>query len=88
VSGHAREVDSLGADFHDEQDMESVQRDGVEGEEVGGQQSGGLGVQERPPASVWMACGGGPRRAAVRIRRMVPAPRRCPSPVSSPWIRR
>jgi hypothetical protein len=35
-----------------------VQGVGVEGEEVGGQQSGGLGVQEGPLTGVWMAwCG-------------------------------
>jgi hypothetical protein len=58
VGGHAEEVESSGADFHDEQDIESAQGDGVEGEEVGGQQSGGLGVQEGPPVGVWTAwCG-------------------------------
>jgi hypothetical protein len=51
-------VDSSGADFHHDQDIESAQGDGVEGEEVGGQQSGGLGVQEGPPAGVCSAwCG-------------------------------
>jgi hypothetical protein len=87
VSGHAREVDSLGADFHDEQDMESVQRDGVEVKKsVAGSPAAWACRNVRQPVSGWR--GGGPRRAAVRIRRMVPAPRRCPSPVSSPWIRR
>ena len=58
VSGHAQEVDSSGADFHHEQDIESTEGDGVKGEEVGGQQPGGLGVQEGPPAGVWTAwCG-------------------------------
>lgn len=32
--------------------------------------------------------GGGPVRAAARIRRIVPAPTRWPSPTSSPWMRR
>jgi hypothetical protein len=36
VSGHPENVHCAGADFHDEQNLESVQRDGVEGEEVGG----------------------------------------------------
>jgi hypothetical protein len=36
VSGHPENVHCAGADFHDEQNVESVQRDGVEGEEVGG----------------------------------------------------
>ncbi|MFZ0877399.1 MAG: hypothetical protein WAN20_23240, partial [Pseudonocardiaceae bacterium] len=58
MSGHAQEVDSSGADFHHEQDIESTEGDGVKGEEVGGQQPGGLGVQEGPPAGVWTAwCG-------------------------------
>jgi hypothetical protein len=41
-----------GANFHDEQDVESAQGDGVEGEEIGGQQAGGLSAQEAPPAGV------------------------------------
>jgi hypothetical protein len=32
--------------------------------------------------------GAGPRWAAARIRRIVPVPTRCPSPASSPWMRR
>jgi hypothetical protein len=37
MSGHAEDVDPAGAYFHDEQDVESAQGDGVEGEEIGGQ---------------------------------------------------
>jgi hypothetical protein len=37
VSGHPENVHRAGADFHDEQNLESVQRDGVEGEKIGGQ---------------------------------------------------
>ena len=36
VSGHPENVHCAGADFHDEQNLESVQRDGVEGEKIGG----------------------------------------------------
>ena len=58
VGGHAEEVDSSGAHFHDNQDVESAQRDGIESEEIGGQQPGGLGTQEAPPAGVCSAwCG-------------------------------
>lgn len=42
LSGHAENMHRAGADFHDEQHVESAQRDGVEGEEVGGKQRGGL----------------------------------------------
>jgi hypothetical protein len=57
-------MDSSGAHFHDEQDVKAAQPDGVEGEEIGGQQPGGLGAQEGPPPSVatsWcraQPCGG------------------------------
>jgi hypothetical protein len=36
VRGHPEEMDPSGAHFHDEQDVEAAQPDGVEGEEVGG----------------------------------------------------
>ena len=52
MGGHSEEVDPSGVHFHDKQDIESAQRDGVEGEEVGGQQSGGLSAQEGPPSGV------------------------------------
>ena len=55
VSGHPEDVDPAGAHFHDEQDVEPAQGDGVEGEEVGGQQSGGLSAQEGPPSGVCSA---------------------------------
>jgi hypothetical protein len=47
-----------------EQDIDSAQRDRVEGEQVGGQQSGGLSAQEAPPSGVgpawcWAESSGG-----------------------------
>jgi hypothetical protein len=64
VRGDAEDVDAATGDFHDEQDVEAAQRDGVEVEEVGGQQSGRLGSQEGAPVGVApgrrrvQACGG------------------------------
>ena len=52
VSGHAEEVHPAGADLHDEQNVKAAQRDGVQGEEVGGQQPGSLHAQEGPPPGV------------------------------------
>jgi hypothetical protein len=56
-----------------EQDVDSAQRDRVEGEQVGGQQSGGLSAQEAPPSGVgpawcWAESSGGqdpPNRAGT-----------------------
>jgi hypothetical protein len=58
MSSHAQDVNPAGAYFHDEQDIESAQRDGVEGEEVCGQQPGGLCMQKGPPPGVCSAWGG------------------------------
>jgi hypothetical protein len=68
VGGHPEEMDPAGAHFHDEQDVESAQPDGVEGEEVGGQQTGGLSPQGGPsPGVCWTwwrpEAGGGQDRA-------------------------
>jgi len=52
VRGHAEQVDPPGVDFHHEQNVKAAQRDGVEGEEVGGQQPGGLSAQESSPPGV------------------------------------
>ena len=46
MGGDAEEMDPAGADFHHKQNVKAAQRDGVEGEEVGGRQSGGLSAQE------------------------------------------
>ncbi len=55
MGGYPEEMDLSGAHFHDEQDVEAAQCDGVEGEEVGGQQPGGLSAQEGPPPGVCSA---------------------------------
>ena len=52
MTGHPEDVHPAGADLHHEQDVEPAQRDGVEGEEVGGQQTRGLTAQGGSPASV------------------------------------
>jgi hypothetical protein len=52
VSGYPEEVHPAGADLHDEQNVKAAQGEGVEGEEVRGQQAGGLRVQEGPPPGV------------------------------------
>jgi hypothetical protein len=73
VSGHPKDVHFAGPDLHDKQDVDPAQRDRVEGEEVGGQQSGGLSAQEGPPSGVrpawcWSESSGGqdpPNRAGT-----------------------
>ncbi|MCA1822420.1 MAG: hypothetical protein LC644_11935 [Pseudonocardia sp.] len=52
VRGHAEQVHPPGVDFHFKQNAEAAQRDGVEGEEIGGQQPGGLRTQEGSPPGV------------------------------------
>ena len=87
MSSHPEQMDSSGAHLHDEQDVQPAQPDGVERKKVGGQQPAGLGTQEgRPPGVATPGCR--PSRAAAKIRRIVLAPTRCPSPTSSPWRRR
>ena len=49
----------------------------------------GCRTPERPGTAARPATrGAGLSRAAARIRRIVPSPTRCPSPMSSPWSRR
>lgn len=50
MSGHTGQMHPAGAHFHDKQDIEPAQCDGVQGEEVGGQQPSGLSAQESSPA--------------------------------------
>jgi hypothetical protein len=56
MGGDTEQVHCAGAYFHHEQDVESARRDGVQGEEVGGQQPRGLSAWEISPVgvcSVW-----------------------------------
>jgi hypothetical protein len=55
VGGHTEDMDPAGAHFHNKKDVKSAQRDGVEGEEVGGQQPRGLSPQEGSPSGVCSA---------------------------------
>jgi hypothetical protein len=73
VGGDAEDVDVAGGVFDDEERVEPGQGDGVDAEQVAGEDRVGLGAEElRPgrPGSLW-------RRvdpAAVRIFQMVEAP--------------
>ena len=82
------EMNLPGVHLDDEQDGETAQSDGVEGEKVGGHKPGGLGAGGR--SAIRCLLGVVPGRAGLRgrIGRMVPVPPRYPSPASSPWIRR
>jgi hypothetical protein len=55
MSSDTQEVHRAGAYFHHEQDLESAQRDGVQGKEVGGQQPRGVSAEESSPAGVCSA---------------------------------
>jgi hypothetical protein len=79
MSGHAEDVHRAGAHFHDKQNVESAQRERVEGKEICGQQSGGLGSQECSPAGLCSA-GCGPEVRGSED----PADRSCAKLVSKP----
>ena len=49
VGAHAGQVDPSGVQFDEEQHVQSAQSDGIDGEEVAGDDAGGLLAQERPP---------------------------------------
>ena len=49
VGGHPGQVDPTSAQFDEEQHVQPAQPDGVDGEEVAGDDRGGLPAQERPP---------------------------------------
>jgi hypothetical protein len=55
VRGDAEDVDAAPLYFRDEQDVESAQPDGVEVEEVAGQQPSRLGSEEGAPVGVYPA---------------------------------
>jgi hypothetical protein len=71
VRGDAEDVDASGGDLHDEQDVESAQADGVEVEEVGGQQPCRLGAQEGSPLGV------GPSRRGAATASGERSPSKC-----------
>jgi hypothetical protein len=52
VGGHAGQMDAAGVQFDEEQHVQPSQPDGIDGEEVAGQDSGGLLAKKRPPAGV------------------------------------
>jgi hypothetical protein len=59
VGGHAGQVDASGVELDEEQHVEPLQPDGVDGEEVTGHDSGGLLAEERPPGGGGGGGGGG-----------------------------
>ncbi|WP_329054799.1 hypothetical protein OG873_36240 [Streptomyces violaceus] len=49
MRGDAEDVHSAGTHLHDEQDVQPLQADGVDVEEVGGEQTARLGLEEHGP---------------------------------------
>jgi hypothetical protein len=49
VRGDAQDVHGRGLDFHHEQDVKALEEDGIDVQEAGRQDRGGLGSQELPP---------------------------------------
>jgi hypothetical protein len=74
MRGDAEQVDPPGSDLDDESRVQPFERDGVDREEVDGQQCVGLGVRNVRQVSSRRAGGG--MRWAGRIRRIVEAPTR------------
>jgi hypothetical protein len=87
MSSDTEEVHHAGAYFPHEQDVESAQRDGVQGEQVGGQQPRGVSAEESSPAGVcsaWCWAEAGSRQDSADRR----GAQAVSSPASSPWMRR
>jgi hypothetical protein len=86
VGRHPGQVDPPGVQFDEEQHIQPPQPDGVDGEEVAGDDFCGLLAQERPPC-----CARRPRGrvepAAVEWARIAVAETRMPRRWSSPWMR-
>jgi hypothetical protein len=55
MGGHSEQVHPAGAELHDEQDIEAAQCDGLNSEEIGGQQPCGLSTEEGSPSGVCSA---------------------------------
>jgi hypothetical protein len=88
MSSHCEQMDPAGAHLHHEQNIESAQGDGVEGEDIGGQQTRGRSPKEGPPPVCLCSTGcqaesGGGQDLPDRASAYAVA-----EPVSSPWIRR
>jgi hypothetical protein len=49
IGGHAGQVDAAGVQFDEEQHVQPFEPHGVDGEEVAGDDPGGLLTQKRPP---------------------------------------
>jgi hypothetical protein len=58
MTGNAGEVHPSAGQLDEEQDIHPLQEDRVDGEEIAGQDAGGLLAQERPPGR-WGASGRG-----------------------------
>ena len=87
VRGDAGEVDAAGVELDEEQHVEPPQQDGVDGEEVTGEDPGCLGAQEVVQVSA-VRPGDGSRPSVLRIDQTVDAPIVMPRRASSPWMRR
>ncbi len=90
VGGDPGEMNPPGVEFDEEQHVQPLEPDGIDGEEVAREDPGGLLTQERPPGAVgspWgrVEPGSSPwRRSVVRI---AVAETRTPRRNSSPWSR-
>jgi hypothetical protein len=87
MGGDAEDVHAAGGVLDHEEDVQPAQADGVQMEQVAGQDRVRLGAQEFGPrrsgaARCWVDAG------AVRIFQTVEAPIWWPRLVSSPWMRR
>jgi hypothetical protein len=74
MGGDPEDVDVAGADFDDEQAVQSLERyRAVHVEEIGGEHGRGLDVQELPPGVSVCRLGAGGILSALRTRRIVDA---------------
>jgi hypothetical protein len=80
-------VDPPGAQFDEEQHVQPAQPHRIDGEEVAGDDPGGLLAQERPPRDVAVRRGAGSRPWRRRVVRIVVAETRTPNRSGSPWMR-
>ncbi|MGH4015658.1 MAG: hypothetical protein ACRDSL_17390 [Pseudonocardiaceae bacterium] len=70
MSGHTEEMDLSGAHFHDKKDIEAAQPDGVQGEEVGGQQPGWPEPAGR--SAIWCLLGAVPEPGEFPVEPVMP----------------